>query len=257
MLKNKSHLINSYWFLTGLFLLLLNDFVLKAHFGNWFTGKLSDFAGLFIFPIFFTALFPRQKKAIFVLTAILFALWKSSLSQPFIDTWNANAWITIDRVVDPSDLLGLLALPLAFLVESRRDKLKHLRIQPILPFLLSTFAFAATSYMTEVPIGISHTFQLPKDSIVRRWNHLEAFNHDENQDTSFGDQDTISLRVRYNFCGDGFRMYAVITDNELESTTIKVIEAIHNCPGEDSDRDRVLSALYEISKALEEKARKE
>jgi hypothetical protein len=147
MLKNKSHLINSYWFLTGLFLLLLNDLVLKAHFGNWFTGKLSDFAGLFIFPIFFTALFPSQKKTIFVLTAILFALWKSSLSQPFIDTWNANAWITIDRVVDPSDLLGLLALPLAFLLESRRDKLKHLRIQPILPFLLSTFAFAATSYI--------------------------------------------------------------------------------------------------------------
>ncbi|MBK9450291.1 MAG: hypothetical protein IPN95_12935 [Bacteroidetes bacterium] len=180
MLKNKSHLINSYWFLTGLFLLLVNDFVLKAHFGNWFTGKLSDFAGLFIFPIFFTALFPRQKKAIFVLTAILFAIWKSSLSQPFIDTWNANAWITIDRVVDPSDLLGLLALPLAFLLESRRDKLKHLRIQPILPFCFRRLL------CRDLVFDRSANRHFPYVSVAKGFtraalNQPKAYNHDKDQ----------------------------------------------------------------------------
>lgn len=29
----------------------LNDHVLKARYGNWLTGKLSDFAGLLVFPL--------------------------------------------------------------------------------------------------------------------------------------------------------------------------------------------------------------
>ena len=40
-------------FLVGLGILLLNDFYLKYAFSNAFTGKLSDVAGLFIFPFFF------------------------------------------------------------------------------------------------------------------------------------------------------------------------------------------------------------
>ncbi len=39
-------------FIFVLFLLIINDFFLKAAFHNTFTGKLSDFSGLFIFPIF-------------------------------------------------------------------------------------------------------------------------------------------------------------------------------------------------------------
>jgi len=65
-------------FLLGLFLLLLNDYFLKAVFHNWFTGKLSDFAGLFIFPLFWTALFPRYKKSIYYITAFLFRTYAKS-----------------------------------------------------------------------------------------------------------------------------------------------------------------------------------
>ncbi|HEX2900864.1 MAG TPA: hypothetical protein VHS96_14170 [Bacteroidia bacterium] len=255
-MKNR-HLLTSYWFLAGLFLLLVNDLVLKAHFGNWLTGKLSDFAGLFIFPLLFTAIFPKQKRTIFALTAILFSLWKSALSQPFIDAWNANGWLTIGRVVDPSDLLGLLALPLAFVVESRGDKLKLLRIPPALPFLLATFAFAATTYYTEVPIGLSHTFQLPKDSLLQRWNNLEAYHEGKDRDLSFADKDTVELLVHYDFCFSGFRLNAVITETGNKSTTIEIMEAIYSCPEENTDRKIILSALYEISKALEENARRE
>ncbi len=53
-------------FLIGLLLLLMNDFVFKELFHNWLTGKLSDFAGLFIFPLFWSALFPKRKALIFV-----------------------------------------------------------------------------------------------------------------------------------------------------------------------------------------------
>ncbi len=36
--------------------LLLNDFVLKAAFHSWLTGKLSDVAGLAAFTIFWCAI---------------------------------------------------------------------------------------------------------------------------------------------------------------------------------------------------------
>jgi len=48
-------------FIVGLGLLLLNDHVLKATYGNWFTGKLSDVAGLLIFPLFLQFVFATAK----------------------------------------------------------------------------------------------------------------------------------------------------------------------------------------------------
>lgn len=39
-------------FLIALFILILNDWVLKHTFNNTLTGKLSDFAGLFAFAFF-------------------------------------------------------------------------------------------------------------------------------------------------------------------------------------------------------------
>ena len=47
-MKKKDLILNPY-FIIGLSVLLLNDFYLKAAYGNFVTGKLSDFAGLPIF----------------------------------------------------------------------------------------------------------------------------------------------------------------------------------------------------------------
>ena len=41
--------------LGALALVILNDRVLKVHAPSWFTGKLSDFAGLVYFPLFAVA----------------------------------------------------------------------------------------------------------------------------------------------------------------------------------------------------------
>jgi hypothetical protein len=79
-LGNKS-IFQSFGFIFALLLLLLNDFWLKGLFGNWFTGKLSDFAGLFVFAMFWMAIFPSHRTKIGVLTAVAFAFWKSPLSQ--------------------------------------------------------------------------------------------------------------------------------------------------------------------------------
>lgn len=143
--KNSLSILVSPAFLVGLGLLLLNDFFLKPTFHNWFTGKLSDFAGLFIFPLFFTAFFSERKRWIYAVTGIGFVFWKSEFSQPFIDLWNAQPYYQIDRVVDYTDLVALLVLPLSLLYPRRSPSGKVTPILVYVSCVVAVFAFAATS----------------------------------------------------------------------------------------------------------------
>ncbi len=138
-------ILSSRWFIFGLFILLLNDFILKELYGNWITGKLSDFAGLFIFPLFWSALMPKMKTKIFWMTGITFIFWKSHYSQSLIDDWNSLNLMTISRVVDYSDLIALTILPVAFRFENLKGRALTVKLSPIIPLLLSVFAFLATS----------------------------------------------------------------------------------------------------------------
>jgi hypothetical protein len=72
-------------------LLILNDWYLKAVFGNTLTGKLSDFAGLTAFTIFWAALLPRWRRTVFIGTAAAFILWKSPLSEGPLTAWNVES----------------------------------------------------------------------------------------------------------------------------------------------------------------------
>lgn len=92
-------------FLFFLVVLIVNDFFLKSAFHNMITGKLSDFSGLFIFPIFWSAIFPKQKLWIFISTAVLFAFWKSEYSSLIIQL--VKPYFSIGRTVDLSDLIAL------------------------------------------------------------------------------------------------------------------------------------------------------
>lgn len=129
-------------FLISLFLLLLNDFYLKAAFHNAFTGKLSDFCGLFIFPIFWSVLFPARKQTVYILTALFFIYWKSRYSDPFIQLFNEYIF-TIQRTVDLTDLFALMVLPLSWYVQSLPQKRTY--FNPQLAALLVFFSFCATS----------------------------------------------------------------------------------------------------------------
>lgn len=129
-------------FLICLFLLLLNDFYLKAVFHNAFTGKLSDLCGLFIFPIFWSALFPNRKQAVYILTALFFIYWKSSYSDPFIHLFSEYLF-TVQRTVDLSDLFALIVLPLSWYSQSLPQKRTY--FNPELTALIVFFSFCATS----------------------------------------------------------------------------------------------------------------
>lgn len=107
--RNKNLILNPV-FLTGILVLALNDHWFKIQYPGVLTGKLSDFAGILVFPLFLAYLFPRYVKAMTTVTGIFFICWKSPLSTPLIDLYNLVAPIGITRVVDYTDLLALVML---------------------------------------------------------------------------------------------------------------------------------------------------
>ena len=154
MRRQARHLPGAYlWnpaFFIGLVLLFLNDQVLKWTFANTWTGKLSDLAGLLIFPLFLSFVWPRFWKWTPLLTAIGFIWWKSPYSEAFLSWYNQLAVIPLTRVVDYSDLWCLLVLPLSFLLLLRIRAAPILLLPPSrLPIMLvltiSIMVFMATS----------------------------------------------------------------------------------------------------------------
>lgn len=143
--------LNSLLFLTSVALLLLNDLFLKYEYHNAFTGKLSDFAGLFAFPYFFAVFFPGRAKAIYVATALLFVYWKSELIQPLLNLAHAYG-LGFNRVVDYTDLAALAILPLSYLHFKADGKMavKTGTISKPVIIALCCFAFVATSLPREI-----------------------------------------------------------------------------------------------------------
>ena len=157
-------------FIGSLACLLVNDLILKAHFHNWFTGKLSDVAGLIAFALFFSAIFPRQRKFVFQTVAVAFCVWKSPLSQPLIDWWS-TALYPIDRVVDYSDLIAVFALPIGYTTNYRREGGN--RLVPLALCTTALFAFCATSRKEapETPfiqVDRDYHYTIVKDSLIAR-----------------------------------------------------------------------------------------
>jgi len=147
MSKALKHLLSPL-FVLCLALLLVNDFMLKTIFHNAITGKISDFCGLFIFPIFWSAIFPRHKKWVFIFTGLIFIYWKSDYATPFI------AWLSpiliIHRTVDSSDLLALSILVFAWINMKTPSYLIHKysfshRLIALFIGVTSVFSFCATS----------------------------------------------------------------------------------------------------------------
>ncbi|WP_299991851.1 hypothetical protein [uncultured Pontibacter sp.] len=152
-MKNQSfrpELITQPLFILGLVLLLVNDLYLKYEFSNSLTGKLSDFAGLFIFPFFFSTLIVKYSRHFYLLTAVLFIYWKSPLSQPLIEWCNAVG-APINRTVDYTDLLALSILPFSYYYFKNKLEIER-RYSPLLTVIcsvVSLFAFCATTLPME------------------------------------------------------------------------------------------------------------
>ncbi|MBS7255309.1 hypothetical protein [Flavobacterium branchiicola] len=127
-------------FLFSLTILILNDWFFKTAFHNFITGKLSDFAGLFAFPFFWSVLFPKKTKEIHLGIVLFFIFWKSHFSDAFVDFTETY------RVVDFSDNIALISVFISF--RSLKKEHSVLKLNPIflsLILLISCFSFIATT----------------------------------------------------------------------------------------------------------------
>ena len=223
---NQSLILNPL-FLSGLILLVVNDAILKWQYSNAITGKLSDFAGLFIFPIFLAYVFPRIKKYIVPVIAVVFILWKSSLSSPFINWLNSLSFLQFNRVIDYTDLLALVVLPFSHLMINETKFVldyKHTisKYASLLILLMACFAFMATSMTRyEMPkgtiyLGKSYKVKMSQDSLLTRITELgyEWTYH----------QDTISNKDYYNEFGYYQIKDVLVIEDEIVIDTLKSVK---------------------------------
>ena len=225
MLSTDDHrplnLLASPGFLVGVSLLLLNDFVFKATLHNALSGKLSDFPGLFVFPLFLTALWPRRRSSIYLLMAVLFVFWKSAYSQRLIDGWNGLSFFAIGRSVDYTDLSALVVLPLSF-----RHSLSSSPVlkKPVALFaigIVSIFAFAATSYSTKTAYNSEYGFSISKQELLERIRRLSS--HDVFD--SFWQAD--DFEITFDSCIGNAKIFVNVKDNQ---TVVTLREINYRCP---------------------------
>lgn len=234
-------IFSSWWFLFGLSMLLVNDFILKDLYGNWLTGKLSDFSGLFVFSLFWTALFPKYRLKIMWLTGIMFVYWKSSYSQAFINTWNQFDILPIDRVVDYSDYLALLILPLANSCSKSLSTHWKLKISPIIPLLLSAFSFMATSYRSNVDINKEYHLPYPKDTVIQRLVRLDSLQFEHQTFESINQLDTIEFDIFSSHCFSRFKVQISVLETPINTCKLMLLTANHRCPSEKDDKAKILN----------------
>jgi hypothetical protein len=224
-------------FLFGLLLLLLNDFVLKPQFHNSLTGKLSDFAGLFIFPMFFAAFIPHFKIHIYILTAVLFVFWKSPLSQAVIEAWNSLAILRIGRTVDYTDLFALVILPISLFYKNFRSISRNkFALSSVLVMIV--FAFSATQYRKEPPLynyKDEYQFNQPKSQLVEKIKKLKpdfAFMVSERVGTG-------TYSAKYDECPD-YELEIKIFIGEMNGLSIIGLREISNrCPGKNISQEQL------------------
>lgn len=164
--------LGSLAFLAALGILLLNDFVLKPALHNGATGKISDFAGLFAFAVFWAALYTRRRLIVVLAAGVGFVFWKSPYSEPMIDAWNSLGGLQVGRTVDYTDCIALAVLVPAYAYVPRAKAIitKRLTLAAVVP--LSLFAFAATSARTTIRYDVRFDFPFSESELRDRMSRL-------------------------------------------------------------------------------------
>ena len=224
MSERNLNVLASPGFLAGLCLLLVNDFVLKQQFHNGLTGKLSDFAGLFVFPLFCAAFAPRLRPHVYALTAIAFAFWKSAYSQPLIEAWNGLRLFPVGRTVDPGDLCALLVLPVSYVYGRALPKSRAPRPFVYSIALVSLFAFTATQFSKITSFDNEYRFQISKKELLGRMSRLPA----DDVLPSFWEEGSDTFDVQFDSCNGR----ATVTVREEGGESVVALKKMdYRCPG--------------------------
>lgn len=175
-------------FLLSLFLLLVNDHILKVLWpNNFFIGKLSDLSGLWAFYYFLRACLGTERISAYFTVVSLFLLWKSALFDLPLELFNSYSPLLMGREKDLSDLFALLVLPLAersFRKQISRDSSEPNSVYAYFVAGLSCFAFAATSQM-KIPALPEFTSQEQAEEFQRQLQLRRHFDLDGKEFAEF------------------------------------------------------------------------
>jgi hypothetical protein len=142
--------------LAAIFILLLNDHLLRRFWPSWFTGKLGDFAWLFFFPLFLTVLFsgvlPRrwrypQLLVINAATCLVGGVFLLAKTAPACHTLLVTGLgkllgIPIHLTLDPTDLIALPVLWVSWVLWQHAPQL------PISRFRLAWAVMPLAAFLT-------------------------------------------------------------------------------------------------------------
>lgn len=212
-MQRNNHSLGNPVFLMAVVILLLNDFIWKYTFSNDLTGKLSDFTGLFAFPFFFSALWPRHRMAIHVFTAIFFIYWKSGASGPLILLCQ-SVKLPIQRTVDVTDNMALVSIVLSYHSGNKTYSIPVFARKIVM--VITCFAFMATSRLQHtatdfVSINKSYVFDCNRKNFISVFNSVQMkeiakynsgmgiiqFNAEDNIFHTPGKKDTLARMLDY------------------------------------------------------------
>lgn len=165
-------------FVFSVFVLVLNDWCLKILFHNNLTGKLSDFAGLFAFPFLLSLVFTNNKRAVHILSGLLFIFWNTEISQPLI-SYLRSYGLPVNRTIDITDNIALVSIFISYL--SHKYSFGYLKLKPLFRVFLiciSCIAFMATTLPPRqnrkfVDINKEYEFSISKRELVSRLNTIQ------------------------------------------------------------------------------------
>lgn len=248
MNSKKFNVLTSFWFLTCLCILLLNDFFLKKIFHNWITGKLSDFVGLFVFSIFFSCFLKERKWIVYILTAILFIYWKSSFSSEIIDFWNTLKIFPIQRIVDYTDLIALSILPSAYYYQKQAFKKLGRPFFKYAVIIICVFAFMATSRPDDeindsILLDKTYILTLDKETLISRLETLETIEFVEDF-TNRNNEYFGIIFLEKNTCVGNFEYRLILTEQSNNATELYLSSVFYSCQGQDLTTEELI-ALFE------------
>ena len=139
--RNKYYLLN-YVFIFCIIILFANDHYIKFNYPGWLSGKLSDAVGIIILPLTLAYIFPKLGKMAIIVSAVLFLFWKSEFSQALIDLYNQYSVVETSRIIDYSDLLVFVFLPVPYYIINNINQLNFIKVNQVNPLAILIPSFA-------------------------------------------------------------------------------------------------------------------
>ena len=215
MLK-RARLLTHPSFILALAILLLNDHFLKSTFPCWLTGKLSDFAGLYVFAVFNYVVFGnmlKSRRTLFImhfLIMLAFIIWKIAPVEIVFSKIQSTVNIPLPgRVKDISDLIALPILGLSYYfivtcrVRSTLSEQLHFWKKAILIGLsgIAFFSIVATSKLFTHDIKPNIEFKAnhaPAEILYQLEDHLKS--HNIEIISQICDSNTYTISTKTDFC---------------------------------------------------------